>query len=289
MPKRKESALAQEEHSSSTSLDSRVESLKKILKANKDVFGKTPYYLHSGHYGLDYIMSGRVEGGGYPGGKVVEVFGPRSTGKTLLLIYAVKNMQKEGGIVIVADVERRWKRDFAEHHGVDWDNLIGWSPNTVEAFTTQTMDALEELPDDGKVLICLDSLASLTTIWELESQATKEDQGKKAKRIHASMRVLPELLSQKGAILLVANHTIEKPNVMFGPNYGTSGGNAVPFQASVRIELFRPRDKTIEGKERPLGVTLNVFCDKNSETAPFGRTKMDMLWVKGIDPYSGLV
>jgi recombination protein RecA len=265
-------------------------SLKKIFKVEENVFGVTPYFLHSGHYGLDYIISGIVDGsGGWPGGQVVEVFGPRSTGKTLLLIYAVKEMQKLGGVTIVADVEHRWNKEFVVKHGVDWDRLVGWSPATVEQFTVQLMDALEELPDDGKVLVTLDSLASLSLIKEVEDKGTKADQGRKAQRLRAAMRVLPSIMTQKGVILMVANHVTEKVGVMYGPTQTTPGGTGVPFQATVRIELMRTQPIKLEGKERPIGVTLNVKCDKNSQTAPFGETSIDMLWSKGINPYSGLV
>ncbi len=272
------------------SSDSVVKSLKKILEANEDTFGKTPYYLHSGHYGLDYIISGIVNGsGGWPGGQVVEIFGPRSTGKTLLLIYAVKEMQRAGGTTMVADIEHRWNKDFVIKHGVDWDKLIGWSPPTVEGFTVQLMNALEELPDNGKVLVTLDSLASLSLLKEIKDKGTKADQGRKAQRIRAAMRVLPSIMGQKGVILMVANHVTEKVGVMFGPTQTTPGGTGVPFQATVRIELLRAQPIKLEGKDRPIGVTLRVKCDKNSQTAPFGETTIDMLWSRGINSYSGLL
>lgn len=295
MQKRKEKYSEAEESTSKTfssleNVQKTTEALKKILKTDVPYVGTTPYYLHSGHYGLDYIMSGRIDGsGGYPGGQVVEIFGPKSTGKTLLMLYAVKNMQAMGGIAITADVERRWKKDFAEHHGVNWDALVIWSPETVEDFTVELINALESIEDNHKVLICLDSLASLSTYWEQDSKGIKEDQGKKAKRIKAAMRVLPALLHRKGAILLVANHIIEKPGVMYGPSYTTSGGQGIAFQATVRIELFATKQKKIDGKEVPVGVTMSAYCDKNSETIPFRRTSIDMLWMKGIDPYSGLI
>jgi hypothetical protein len=92
-------------------------------------------------------------------------------------------MQRVGGTTIVADVERRWNKSFVIKHGVDWDKLIGWSPPTVEEFTVQLMDALDELPDNGKVLVTLDSLASLSLLTEIKDKGTKMDQGRKAQRI----------------------------------------------------------------------------------------------------------
>lgn len=288
--KKKEESLREELPSCPTSSISIVKSLRKILDANENIFGTTPYYLHSGHYGLDYIISGIIDGsGGWPGGQVCEIHGPPSAGKTLLLIYAIKEMQKMGGVTIVADVEHRWNKDFVTKHGVDWDQLIGWSPPTVEAFTAQLVDALEELPDKGKVLVTLDSLASLSLIKEIEDKGVKADQGRKAQRIRAAMRILPSILNQKGAILIVANHVTEKVGVMYGPTQTVPGGTGVPFQATVRVELLHTSPIKLEGKERPIGVTLRVRCDKNSQTAPYGETTIDMLWSHGINPYSGLL
>lgn len=290
MKQKEKSSAERTAQSSQASSISQAEALRKILKSDNPLSGTTPYYVHSGHYGLDFIISGRIDGsGGYPGAQVVEIFGPKSVGKTLLLLYAIRNMQAIGGVTIAADVERRWKREFAEHHGVNWDNLVVWSPETVEDFTVQIIDALESLPDGGKVLICLDSLASLTTYWEQESKGIKEDQGRKAKRVKATMRVLPSLLYRKGALLLVANHVIEKPNVMYGPNYTTPSGQGVAFQATVRIELFTAHKKMVDGKAVPIGITMHAYCDKNSETVPFRKTNIDVYWIKGIDPYSGLI
>ena len=268
-----------------------VEDLKRILQSEDNIFNLPSWHLDTGNYGLNYIISGDLNGG-YTSGLVSELFGDPSTGKTLLMMVAVANIQKMGGIAIVNDVERRWDWDFAKLHGVNVDDVIKSYPETIEEFTVHTDKLLDEILKSEpipKVLFVLDSVASISTIWEMESQGTKEDQGKKAKRIKAAMRVIPKKLSRAGAILLTSNHLIADPRITYGSNQITPGGKGISFQASVRIEMRKPVMIVIEGKNRPIGATLKMKAVKTSVCPPFGIVEIDVLWNRGINRYSGLL
>lgn len=260
------------------------------MESELDTVFPPVWFLNSGNLGLNYILSGRLDGG-WPSG-TAEVFGQPSTGKTLLLIKAVAEMQKVGGLTIVNDVEHAWDWEFARHHRVNPDKVLKDYPETIEDFTIRTLKILDQILEQDpipRLLIVLDSIAAISTNWEMESQGTKEDQGKKAKRIKAAMRVLPKKIAKAGAILLISNHLIANPKITYGSPYETPGGKGVFFQANVRVELSKTLPISIEGKQMPRGVTLRLTCTKNRFRPPFGETEMDMLWSTGVSQYSGLL
>jgi recombination protein RecA len=213
-----------------------------------------------------------------------------NTGKTLLIDKAGAEMQKIGGVFVLADVENRWNKAFAKMHGVNVDNVICFSPSTVEEFTIK-IDRLLEAAEDTKFLIALDSLARLSTIKEVDDVGDgdiKADQGRKAQKIHAAMRVLPAKISKTNSIFMVANHIIDNPNQMYSSIKHTPGGRGIPFQATVRVDLSSPTTIVLKGRNRPIGVELHAKCVKNSETVPFGECDIKMLWSIGISKYAGL-
>ena len=270
---------------------STVDGIKKLLQSDENIFEMPSWYLSTGNYSLNYIISGDLNGG-YCSGLVNELFGDPSTGKTLLLMVAVANMQKMGGITVVSDVERRWDWEFAKSCGVDLDQVIKRSPETVEEWTIETdkiLDMLLQHDPPHKALFVMDSVASISTLWEMENVGTKEDQGKKAKRIKAAMRVIPKKLSRAGAILLTSNHLIADPRIRYGSNQVTPGGKGISFQASVRVEMYQPTPIILEGKNRPIGAILKMKAAKTSTCPPLGETEINVLWSKGINPYSGLL
>jgi recombination protein RecA len=275
-----------------STIENEANEIKKLLdNEDENIFEIPTWFLSTGNYSLNYIISGDLFGG-YCSGLVNELFGDPSTGKTLLLMVAVANMQKMGGLVVVSDVERRWDWPFAKTHGVDVDRVIKVYPETVEEWSVQTdkiLDRLLEKNPTPKVLFILDSVAAISTLWEMENVGTKEDQGKKAKRIKAAMRVIPKKLSRAGGILLTSNHLIADPRITYGSNQITPGGKGISFQASVRIEMHKPSYIVIEGKNRPIGATLKMVAKKTSTCPPLGETTIDTLWSKGINPYSGLL
>lgn len=268
------------------------DALKKYLQEEDDNAREQRYYLDTGNLGLNYIISGQLLGG-YSSSLVTELFGDPSTGKTLLMMVAAAKMQALGGLVAVADVEGRWDWEFAKVHGVDPSRILRYKKTeTVEDWSVETDEILniileqEPLP---KILFILDSIASLSTYWEMENVGVKEDQGKKAKRLKAAMRVIPKKLSKANAILIASNHIIENPQQQYGPKGYAPGGKGFPFQSSIRLELFRPLPLIPEGKSRPIGATLRLKCAKNSVCPPFGEVETNVTWAGGLQRYSGLI
>jgi recombination protein RecA len=247
------------------------------------------WYLPSGNLALDYILSGRVDGlGGYPSG-IVEVHGDPATGKSLLFAKAIGNAQKAGLTTILADAEGRWDYDFSAMHGTDSELLRKHTfyPETVEEFAVKSMEILQKV---GKIVMVLDSVAILSTVQEkddVEEGSIKADQGRKAQKIKAAMRVLSSEIRKTGSLVLISNHLIAQPGAYTGRI--TPGGQGVPFQANVRLELTKPTQIKLKGKEHPIGVQMHIECTKNSVIAPFGSCDLDMYFASGVSPYSGIV
>lgn len=292
MPRKKQKNVSLEDEELQTpSTESVFGILTKYLQGEEDEEAHDGYFLDSGSLGLNYIISGSLNGG-YSSGLVTELFGDPSTGKTLLMMVAASNMQELGGMVIVADVERRWDWNFAKRHGVDRSKVLIHSPETVEDWSIQTDEILDSLMKQDPVPKCifiLDSIGSLSTYWEMEAIGVKEDQGKKAKRLKAAMRVIPKKLSKANAILIASNHVIASPQQQYGPKDYAPGGKGFPFQSSIRLELLRPLPITPEGKDRPIGATLRLKCAKSSICPPFGEVDMNVTWAGGLQRYSGMV
>lgn len=292
MPRKKQSSEQDQLSSPTHSQEAIFQSLSKYFQGDDDdTTANERYTVDTGNLGLNYIISGSLRGG-YSSGLVTELFGDPSTGKTLLMMVAAANIQKEGGIVVVADVERRWDWDFAKVHGVNPGAVLKHSPETVEQWSIETDEILDEImgkEPDKKILFILDSIGSLSTYWEMENVGVKEDQGKKAKRLKAAMRVIPKKLSKANAILLASNHVIENPQQQYGPKGYAPGGKGFPFQSSIRLELIRPLPITPEGKSRPIGATLRIKCAKNSICPPFGEVDVNITWSGGMQRFSGLV
>ncbi len=275
-------------------LQSIISGLKETLGSESmDIYGKSNWYLHTGNLALDYIISGKVDGtGGYPSGKIVEIFGPSGTGKSLLLALAGANMQKIGGIFVLEDAEKRWDAEFASMHGVNANDVVSITVDTVEDFTVKTMELLERALKNNpvpKLLIVVDSIAAMSTLKEIDDAGTKADQGRRAQRIHAAMRVLPGKVYEAEAIMLVTNHVVDNVGVMYGPKKITPGGSGMTFHSSTRIETKPTSMLVLEGKKRPIGVTMHAKCAKSSVTIPFGECMFDLTWAGGVSPYSGLL
>ncbi len=271
-------------------IDSIVESMRKMLDEPKLEEGPASWYLPSGNLALDYIISMKVDGtGGYPGGKVCEFYGDFSTGKSLLIAKAGATMQSMGGIFAIADAENRWDPTFARIHGVINEQVVPYHPKTVEEFAVQTYELLSKFGGKKKILIALDSLAALSTVKEvtdvIKEGEIKADQGRKAQKVKAAMRVLPGLIQDTEAILLVSNHIIDQPG---GYGHIAPGGRGTAFHSSVRLEMLHTTPIKLEGRERPIGATLRVKVAKNSVAPPFGEAEMSLFWGRGIDRFSGL-
>ncbi len=265
-----------------------LDSVKKYMHSEPG-FGAPTYYLSTGNYALDYIISGKADGsGGWPGGRIVEIFGDPSSGKTLLIAKAASTIQQTGGIFVLADAEYRWDDEFAIVNGVDPTKIVKYQPDTIEEYIATTDEILEKL--SGKVpriLFALDSLSRLSTLDEVEKMAKSEDQGKRAKKIHAMMRILPSRIKKANAILLVSNHIIRSPTPYTRPD--TPGGKGIQIQATIRVETQNPKPIKLEGKERMIGNVLHCVCTKNSIQPPFGSCHIDLYWASGVSKFSGLL
>jgi len=293
MAKKKKESVREE----NVPLEQLVSSLREYVESPPmEEFGTTSWFLPTGNLALDWILSGRVDGtGGYPGGKIIELFGDPSTGKSLLIAKAGASIQQMGGVFIIADTEERWDSQFAKLHGVDPALVIPFSHKaveTVESFTVQCYDVLDKIPRGTKALIALDSLASLSSIKEMgdmeDDKRIASDQGQKAKKIKASMRILRSKISETDAILLIANHIMDNPNSPVPNARTTPGGRGVRFHSSVRLEMERVVPIKLEGHDRPVGVTLYMHCAKNSIVPPYGKCAFNMFFATGVPKYSGL-
>jgi len=264
-----------------------VETLKEIFTTG-DAPAAERWFLPSGNIALDYVLSGKVDGtGGYPSG-IVEMHGDPATGKSLLLAMALASAQSLGITTVLADAEGRWDDDFAAIQGVKEPDLKKFWPETVEEYAVKSMEILQKV---GKVVSVLDSMAILSTAQErgdIEEGQMKADQGRKAQKIKATMRVLSSEIRKTGSLFLISNHVIAQPGA-YVPTKVTPGGGGVPFQANVRLELTKPTKILLEKKEHPLGVQLHVECTKSSVIPPYGSCDLDLYFASGINKYSGLI
>jgi protein RecA len=266
--------------------------IRSYLKS-EDSYGQPRWFLSTGNLALDYIISGRVNGsGGWPAGRICEVFGDPSTGKTVLLEKAGASVQMlPEGIFVVADTEDRWDEAYARIHGVDPERMIRYVPETIEEFGLKTLDILDKFGDGNKLLFVLDSLAAINTEKELKDLDAGNiilDRGLRARTIRATALLLPKRLHERDAIMLISNHTYSVVGA-YVPTKTTGGGRAFPYLSSVRIELTQPKEIKAEGKDRPLGVSVEAKVTKSSIQPPFGKAHLDMYWTAGIPKYSGLL
>jgi len=285
----KKSKKQEEQLSNSGDIHSQIRSYLK----SEDCYGQPCYYLPTGNLALDYIISGKVDGtGGWPGGRICEVFGDPSTGKTVLLEKAGGSIQRiDTGIFIVADTEDRWDEDYARVHGVDPERMIRYVPETFEEFGIKTVELLEKFGSDNKLLFVLDSLARINTekeLKDLDEGKIKLDQGLRARVIRAVATLLPKRLHDSEAIMLISNHTYEVPGA-YVPTKRTGGGRAFPYYSSIRLELAKPQPIKLEGKDRPIGVSVHATVTKSSIQPPFGTCQLEMFWERGIPIGSGLL
>jgi recombination protein RecA len=275
------------------SLESVVSLLRNYVESPpEEDFGKPGWFLPTGNLALDWITSGRIDGfGGYPSGKIIELYGEPSTGKSLLIAKAGASIQSMGGLFVIADAESRWDTAFASMHGVDKTKVVPFEPKTIEEFTVKAYDILDK-SGEHKVLIALDSLAAISSIKEMvdmeDDKRIAADQGQKAKKIKASMRILRSKIAERGAILIVANHVMDNPNSPIPGLRTTPGGRGVRFHSSVRLEMERVVPIKLEGRDRPVGVTVFMHCAKNSVVPPYGKCQFSMFFSTGVQKYSGL-
>jgi recombination protein RecA len=274
--------------------DDKMKALEAARAQIEQQFGKGSLMkLGSGmpHLNIECIPTGAIALdealglGGYPKGRIIEIFGPESSGKTTLALHAIAESQKKGGIAAFIDAEHALDPVYAKNLGVNIDELWVSQPDNGE----QALEIAESLVRSGAVdVIVVDSVAALTPQAEIQGEMGDSHVGLQARLMSQALRKLTATISKSGSCLIFINQIRMKIGVMFGSPETTTGGNALKFYASVRLEVRRVETIT-QGTDNAIGNHVRVKVVKNKVSPPFKKVDLDIYFGKGVSAMGSLI